>query len=74
MTQEKEQILLEIIQIYEKVSEVKSDLFSYVMNSKQRRTTDYFEVIRNLEQMIDKRKKLLAEENEEVFNGTLEIR
>lgn len=63
MTQEKEQILLEIIQIYEKVSEVKSDLFSYVMNSKQQRTSDYFEVIENLEQMISKRKKQLEKVN-----------
>ena len=63
MTQEKEQILLEIIQIYEKVSEVKSDLFTYVMNSKTQRTSDYFEVIENLEEMISKRKKQLEKVN-----------
>ena len=63
MTQQKEQILLEIIQIYEKVSQVKSDLFTYVMNSKVQRTSDYFEVIENLEQMISKRKKQLEKVN-----------
>ena len=61
MNQEKEQILLEIIQIYEKVSQVKSELFSYVVGTKGQRTTNYFEVISNLEQMIDKRKKQLEE-------------
>ncbi len=63
MTQQKEQILLEIIQIYEKLSDVKSDLVSYVFNSKTQRTSDYFEVIENLEEMISKRKKQLKEEN-----------
>lgn len=63
MTQQKEQILLEIIQIYEKVSQVKSDLFTYVMNSKTQRTSDYFEVIENLEEMISKRKKQLEKVN-----------
>ena len=63
MTQQKEQILLEIIQIYEKVSQVKSDLFTYVMNSKTQRTSDYLEVIENLEQMISKRKKQLEKVN-----------
>ena len=63
MTQQKEQILLEIIQIYEKVSQVKSDLFTYVMNSKVQRTSDYFEVIENLEEMISKRKKQLEKVN-----------
>ena len=63
MTQQKEQILLEIIQIYEKVSQVKSDLLSYVFNSKQGRTSDYFEVIENLEEMISNRKKQLEKVN-----------
>ena len=63
MTQQKEQILLEIIQIYEKVSQVKSDLFTYLMNSKTQRTSDYFEVIENLEEMISKRKKQLEKVN-----------
>ena len=58
MTQQKEQILLEIIQIYEKLSDVKSNLFSYVVNEGQG-TDDYFKVIENLEERISKRKKQL---------------
>ncbi|MDC3046670.1 hypothetical protein OA165_00070 [Prochlorococcus sp. AH-736-A21] len=58
MTQQKEQILLEIIQIYEKLSDVKSNLFSYVVNEGQG-TDDYFKVIENLEEKISKRKKQL---------------
>ena len=58
MTQQKEQILFEIIQIYEKLSDVKSNLFSYVVNEGQG-TDDYFKVIENLEEKISKRKKQL---------------
>ena len=62
MTQQKEQILLEIIQIYEKLSDVKSNLFSYVVNEGQG-TDDYFKVIENLEEKISKRKKQLEKVN-----------
>ena len=58
MTQQKEQILFEIIQIYEKLSDVKSNLFSYVVNEGQG-TDDYFKAIENLEEKISKRKKQL---------------
>ena len=64
MNKKEERFLLEVVQIYQKLSDVKGKLISQLLENPNVQTTPYFEAIENFEAMIRHRKKQVMEEGE----------
>lgn len=64
MNKKEERFLLEVVQIYQKLSDVKGKLISQLLENPNVQTTPYFEAIENFEGMIRHLKKQVMEEGE----------
>ena len=64
MNKKEERILLDVVQIYQKLSGVKGKLISQLLQNQNVETTPYFEAIETFEAMIRNRKKQIMEECE----------